>query len=187
MPPQEYRGPDNEPDVPLGEYRLTCNGCKLITASDKLYCSHCPQSCGKRVPAMLKHVSECKASKGLGIFNHDGKLVCEDALPENVGALPEGSYVFSCHGCFAKKGMLKCTACLDGVGDRHHTSIPLEGCCEFGNSAGKLECARLGNCHSGVQSLDGEDDKEEDEQEDALHSKEQDSSVYPVPRHASEL
>mmetsp|Transcript_157754 Transcript_157754/g.278502 ORF Transcript_157754/g.278502 Transcript_157754/m.278502 type:complete len:129 (+) Transcript_157754:349-735(+) len=128
---------------------------------------------------MLKNVSQCKASEGLGIFNHDGKLVCEDTLPEHVGALPEGSYIFSCHGCFAKKGTLTCTACLDGKGDRHRTSIPLEGCCEFGNGAGKLQCARPGNCHNGVQSLDGQEDQEEDDHED--------SSVHPVPRDVSEL
>lgn len=117
----------------------------MTTGADELYCSHCLKPSGKYVVSTLQDVSKC--AEGFGIFNQDGKLVCDEALPANTDSLPEGSYIFSCHGCTVTDRILKCTDCIDGVGTRHHSEMELRGCCEVGNEAGKLVCDRPGDCY----------------------------------------
>mmetsp|Transcript_20682 Transcript_20682/g.39309 ORF Transcript_20682/g.39309 Transcript_20682/m.39309 type:complete len:93 (+) Transcript_20682:327-605(+) len=81
------------------------------------------------------------------IFNHDGILVCDDALPPNDEGLPLGSYIFSCHGCSVKDGTLRCSACLDGTGVRHRAETALAGCCSIGFKDGSLHCDEPGECN----------------------------------------
>lgn len=111
-----------------------------------MQCSHCPKACGTVVEATLRGVSHCMLPMR-NIFNHDGKLVCEEALPLNDEGLPLGSYIFSCHGCSVEEGTLTCSACLDDVGKRHRTNIAVAGCCSFASVDGVLQCDEPGECN----------------------------------------
>lgn len=87
-----------------------------------LICTHCPKSCGARVPSSID-VSEC--SHGFG--NNEGKLVCDG--PPNQDGLPPGSYQQTCGGCtlqFAKGDALRvlsCTHCHAPGGNTIGSSI----------------------------------------------------------------
>jgi len=61
-------------------------------------------------------------------------------LPTNGDNLPDGTFLGSCHGCTVTETTLSCSACLDGAGASHPSSIPLANCYEFGNEQGSLVC-----------------------------------------------
>lgn len=131
-------------------------GCKLVPDADELYCLSCPMESGSYVTATLSELSKCNISDGYGIFNHNGKLVCEDDLPPNPDGLPEGPYMFDCHGCFVKDNNLTCTACMGKKFKRVQSTIQMAGCCMFKKSKkGKLKCETHGDCY-----FDGHPDTE---------------------------
>jgi len=154
-----------------------------VPDADELYCPSCYTSDGQLLTAVLKDVSKCNISDGTKqIFNHNGKLVCEDVLPENENSLPEGDYIFDCHGCTVRKGILTCTACLDKNFRRVKSSIPVGGCCLFTLSKkGKLKCQEPGDCYQDTF----QDDEDSDEEHSDVLSQGGDTGVLEESREAS--
>ena len=130
--------PKNAPGIPAGDYATSCAGCSL--AADILTCSHCEKPCGTRVLSTLD-VTSCGDA---AITNKAGVLACKEALPANAADVPECSYLGSCPGCSLAGAVLSCSACLDGAGKAHASSLDVGDCLNVGNNQGALECVQAG-------------------------------------------
>ena len=79
--------------------------------------------------------------------NSAGKLACKEPPPPNAEAVPQGTYLSSCHGCSVRSyehvgTLLSCTQCGDGAGTRHAASLALDACdlTTIVNEQGTLAC-----------------------------------------------
>ena len=132
---------DNAQGLPAGTYLGSCRGCQLTEDGAKVYCTHCPKACGKKVAVGGQPIDKCP----FGFDNSDGELVC--AKPPNAAGLPAGSFQDSCGGCRRVGGadgkVLACSHCDGGPdGAAQETSLELKevGCESVGNRDGVLVC-----------------------------------------------
>ena len=105
-----------------------------------LVCSHCEKPCGARITSSLDTTT---CSEAATVTNSAGKLACKEPPPANADGLPEGTYLGSCNGCtLSSDGTLSCTACTDGAGKMHASSLALADCnlTSITNEQGSLSC-----------------------------------------------
>ena len=133
--------PANAADIPAGDYKTSCRGCKLEDGeASVLACSHCEKPCGARIPSRLD-TSSC--TDGSTVTNSAGKLSCKPPPPINAPDVPTGTYLGSCNGCTVTDDLLSCSECTDGAGNKHATSLRLDTCdvSTISNEQGSLSCA----------------------------------------------
>lgn len=110
--------PLNEENLPLGNYKGSCGGCRLLDGG-YLECDEC-------VNQEDRTYSKIYARGGCTwITNMEGILYCTKNqttfiyLPSNNENLPNGSYIDTCGGCKLSTKVehhvsLECTHCLNG-------------------------------------------------------------------------
>lgn len=87
---QEVAPEPNGPDIPVGSFQNSCQGCTMVSER-RLRCTHCPNGRGQRLESSIL-IKDCSDAEWIG--NHAGKLACEgrpqQALPpQNVELQPD--------------------------------------------------------------------------------------------------
>ena len=116
---------------PNGSYLETCTGCDATT--DQLSCASCRDGEGNSQASSLP--LPCTQD----ITNCFGALTCGPCACTDRSC-PSGSYLQSCHGCFATSTLLACSACKNGHGGEDGTSVALPCNAGLNNCLGTLKC-----------------------------------------------